>query len=107
VFFRDVIFYIGALVILVIASIHGYINILFAVIYLAWYAIFVVFVLIEDVAQRREMRALAARENDDDPFLDKDEDGNINATQDRGSKLEEELTPNELERSESYQSDSI
>jgi Ca2+/Na+ antiporter len=56
VFFRDVIFYIGALVILVIASIHGYINFIFAGFFIGWYAFFIIIVVIIDVQERKKRK---------------------------------------------------
>lgn len=49
VFIRDVLFYLGGLIILVLASIiSGGFDIVFSVLFLVWYAIFIVLVGIED-----------------------------------------------------------
>lgn len=49
VYYRDMIFYIGSLLILVFASFWGSINLFFSILFLIFYAIFIVIVALEDI----------------------------------------------------------
>ena len=48
VFFWDIGFYMGAILILIAASFWGSLNLFFSICFLVWYGIFIVFVTIED-----------------------------------------------------------
>lgn len=56
VFYRDIVFFIGSILILVGASIHGSINLVFAIGFLGFYAIYIVLVAIEDYKIRKRQR---------------------------------------------------
>ena len=53
VFYRDILFFIGSILILVAASIHGSINLVFAIGFLLFYVFYIVLVAIEDIKIRR------------------------------------------------------
>lgn len=53
VFYRDIVFFIGSLIILVGASIHGSINLVFAIGFLCFYAVYIILVAIEDFRIRK------------------------------------------------------
>jgi len=64
VFYRDIFFYIVSYLLLTVAVIHGSITLTICIIYLVWYAIFIVIVGLEDVRLRRAQRAQTAQESE-------------------------------------------